>query len=140
MDITAAIANQLLKIEPEATIYREQQEQSFDEPSFYVYEITATGDGEVNRYELRKHTFCIIWFPDSRLDDPGPREQCEIMREKLLDEFQRLDDLSIGVFGKEAKVIDGALQFTFRMRYRVVPNDETPKLETLDQQGGLKRG
>lgn len=140
MDVTAAIANQLLKIEPGATIYREQQEQSFDEPSFYVYEITATGDGEVNRYEMRKHTFCIMWFPDSRLDDPGPREQCEIMREKLLDEFQRLDELSIGAFSKEAKVVDGALQFTFRNRYRVVPNDETPKLETLNQQGGLKRG
>lgn len=140
MDITAAIANQLLKIEPEATIYREQQEQSFDEPSFYVYEITATGDSEVNRYEMRKHTFCIMWFPDSPLNDPGPREQCEIMREKLLDEFQRLDELSIGVFGKEAKMVDGALQLTFRMRYRAVPNDETPKLETLNQQGGLKRG
>ena len=140
MDITAAIANQLLKIVQGVTIYREQQEQSFDEPSFYVYEITATGDGEVNRYEMRKHTFCIMWFPDSRLDDPGPREQCEIMREKLLDEFQRLDELSIGVFGKEAKMVDGALQLTFRMRYRTVPNDETPKLETLDQQGGLKRG
>lgn len=140
MDITAAIANQLLKIEPEATIYREQQEQSFVEPSFYVYEITATGDGEVNSYEMRKHTFCIMWFPDSRLDDPGPREQCEIMREKLLDEFQRLDDLSIGVFGKEAKTVDGALQFTFRMRYRVTPEDETPKLESLKQNGGLKNG
>ena len=140
MDITAAIANQLLKIEPEATIYREQQEQSFVEPSFYVYEITATGDGEVSSYEMRKYTFCVMWFPDSRLDDPGPREQCEIMREKLLDEFQRLDELSIGVFGKEAKTVDGALQFTFRMRYRVTPEDETPKLESLKQNGGLKNG
>lgn len=140
MDITAAIANQLLKIVPGATIYREQQEQSFVEPSFYVYEITATGDGEVNSYEMRKHTFCIMWFPDSRIDDPGPREQCEIMREKLFDEFQRLDDLSIGVFGKEAKTVDGTLQFTFRMRYRVTPEDETPKLESLKQNGGLKNG
>ncbi|WP_368251393.1 DUF6838 family protein [Enterococcus sp. 2201sp1_2201st1_B8_2201SCRN_220225] len=140
MDITAAIANQLLKIEPEATIYREQQEQSFVEPSFYVYEITATGVGEVNSYEMRKHTFCVMWIPDSRLDNPGPREQCEIMREKLLDEFQRLDNLSIGVFGKEAKTVDGALQFTFRMRYRVTPEDETPKLESLKQNGGLKNG
>lgn len=140
MDITAAIANQLLKIEPEATIYREQQEQSFVEPSFYVYEITATGDGEVSSHEMRKYTFCVMWFPDSRLDDPGPREQCEIMREKLLEEFQRLDELSIGVFGKEAKTVDGALQFTFRMRYRVTPEDETPKLESLKQNGGLKNG
>lgn len=140
MDITAAIANQLLKIEPEATIYREQQEQSFVEPSFYVYEITATGDGEISNFEMRKHTFCVMWFPDSRSEDPGPREQCEIMREKLLDEFQRLDDLSIGVFGKEAKTVDGALQFTFRIRYRAVPNDETPKLESLKQNGGLKNG
>lgn len=140
MDITVAIANQLLKIVPEATIYREQQEQSFDEPSFYVYEITATGGGEINSYEMRRHTFCVMWFPDSHSDDPGPREQCEIMREKLLDEFQRLDDSSIGVFAKEAKVIDGALQFTFRLRYRVAPEDIGTKLKQFEQTGGLKDG
>lgn len=140
MDVTLAIANQLAKIVPDATIYREQQEQSFDEPSFYVYEINTTSKGELMSYEARKHLYCVMWFPDSKQDDPGIKEQCENMRSMLLDEFQRLDELSLAILDKEAKIIDGALQLTFKLRYRVARQNTTPKLESLEQQGGLKRG
>lgn len=140
MDVTLAIANQLAKIVPDATIYREQQEQSFDEPSFYVYEINATSKGELMSYEARKHLYCVMWFPDSKQDDPGEKEQCEIMRSLLLDEFQRLDELSLAILDKEAKINDGALQLTFKLRYRVGLQDNKPKLDGLEQQGGLKRG
>lgn len=140
MDVTLAIANQLAKIVPDATIYREQQEQSFDEPSFYVYEINATSKGELMSFEARKHLYCVMWFPDSKQDNPGEKEQCENMRSLLLDEFRRLDELSLAVLDKEAKINDGALQLTFKLRYRVIQEDTTSKLETLDQQGGLKRG
>ncbi|WP_270786774.1 phage tail terminator family protein [Enterococcus lactis] len=140
MDVTLAIANQLAKIFPDSTIYREQQEQGFKEPSFYIYEISAGSSGELMSYESRKHLYFVMWFPDSNQDDPGKKEQCEKMREKLLDEFQRLDELSIGLLDKEAKIIEDALQFTFKLKYRVVPQDSTPKISGLEQQGGLKRG
>lgn len=140
MDVTLSIANQLAKIVPDATIYREQQEQSFDEPSFYVYEVNTSSSGELMSYEVRKHLYCVMWFPDSKQDSPGKKEQCENMRSLLLDEFQRLDELSLAILDKEAKINDGALQLTFKLRYRVTLKDTTPKVDSLEQQGGLKRG
>lgn len=138
MDVTLAIADQLAKIDPEATIIRENPEQGVEEPYFYVYEISANSKGELMSYEARKHLYCVMWFPDSKLDDPGIKEQCEIMRSRLLDEFQRLDSLSLALLDKEAKINDDALQFTFKLSYRVCPEDDGTKLQNLEENGGLK--
>lgn len=138
IDVTLAIANELSSIVPDAVIYRENQEQGFEEPSFYIYEIMADSKGELMAYESRKHLYCVMWFPDRSLDDPGIKEQCEKMRSKLLDEFRRLDDLSVGLLDREARIESQALHFTFALRYRVAPVDDTPKLETFEHRGGLK--
>lgn len=137
IDVTLAIANELSRIIPDAVIYRENQEQGFQEPSFYIYEIMADSKGELMSYENRKHLYCVMWFPDTTTDDPGVKEQCEKMRSKLLDEF-RLDDLSVGLLDRESRIESQALHFTFALRYRVAPVDDTPKIETFEQRGGLK--
>lgn len=138
IDVTLAIANELSRIVPDAVIYRENQEQGFEEPSFYIYEIMADSKGELMAYESRKHLYCVMYFPDRSLDDPGVKEQCEKMRSKLLDEFRRLDDLSVGLLDRESRIESQALHFTFALRYRVAPVDDTPKIETFEQRGGLK--
>lgn len=138
IDVTLAIANELSRIVPDAVIYRENQEQGFQEPSFYIYEIMADSKGELMSYENRKHLYCVMWFPDTTTDDPGVKEQCEKMRSKLLDEFRRLDDLSVGLLDRESRIESQALHFTFALRYRVAPVDDTPKIETFEQRGGLK--
>ena len=93
IDVTLAIANELSRIVPDAVIYRENQEQGFQEPSFYIYEIMADSKGELMSYENRKHLYCVMWFPDTTTDDPGVKEQCEKMRSKLLDEFKLKSNL-----------------------------------------------
>nr|DAZ18257.1 MAG TPA: tail completion protein [Caudoviricetes sp.] len=138
IDVTLAIANELSRIVPDAVIYRENQEQGFEEPSFYIYEIMADSKGELMAYESRKHLYCVMYFPDRSVDDSGVKEQCEKMRSKLLDEFRCLDDLSVGLLNREARIESQALHFTFALRYRVAPVDDTPKLETFEQRGGLK--
>jgi hypothetical protein len=138
IDVTLAIANELSMIIPDAVIYRENQEQGFQEPSFYIYEIMADSKGGLMSYENRKHLYCVMWFPDTTTDDPGVKEQCEKMRSKLLDEFNRLDDLSVGLLNREARIESQALHFTFALRYRVAPVDNIPKLESFEQRGGLK--
>lgn len=140
MSITTAIANQIDKIIPNATIYIENQEQKFAEPSFYIYEIMSDSKDELMRQEMRKHLYCVMWFPDSSLDEPGVKEQCENMRTRLLDELSFLDDLSIKLMDREAKIEQEALNFTFKLRYKVRKKDLTPKLDFLDQRGGLKDG
>lgn len=138
MDTTLAIANQIEKIIPGTIIYRENQEQKFAEPSFYIYEITAAAAGELMKREMRSHLYCVVYFPDSSLGDPGTKEQCEIMRSKLLDEFQRIDELSLALLNREAKIESDVLNFTFKLRYRVQPDEATTKIASLEQKGGLK--
>ena len=62
------------------------------------------------------------------------------MRSKLLDEFNRLHDLSVGLLNREAKIESGTLNFTFKIRYRVAFDNEISKIDSFEQKGGLKSG
>jgi len=140
MEITRAIADQVAKIVPDATIYVENQEQAFEEPAFYIYEITATSKDNLMDYQQRKHLYCITWFPDSKSDDPGIREQCENMRSLLLDEFSFIDSLSLKALDKEVKIEGDVLIFTFKLQFRVKQQNEIANMQNLEQTGGLKHG
>jgi len=140
MDITAAIADQLEAIVPDATIYIENRPQGFDEPAFYIYEIKAYSADQLMDYQFRKHLYCVMYFPDATLKDPGVREQCESMRGKLMDEFLTIDGLSLKLLDREAAVNDGTLQFTFKLSFRVVRTDDNPSMQKLETEGGLKNG
>lgn len=140
IDVTLNIANQLAEIVPDAIIYREQQEQSFEEPSFYIYEIQSNSKDELMDYQMRSHLYCVVWFPDSSLDDPGVKEQCENMRQKLLDELSFIDGLQVKVLNKEAKINENTLNLTFKIRYRVTKPQENNQLKELQTNGGLKNG
>lgn len=140
IEITSAIVNELKRIMPDATIYREYPEQGINGPAFFIYEEKSESQKELMAYESRRHDYCVMWFPDRKSTISGTHEQCEQMRSQLLDKFQRLTDLALGLFNKETKIEEGALRFTFALRYRVVPADETPKLTTFEQQGGVKSG
>ena len=140
MDITLAIADQLEMIVPDATIYRENQEQGFKEPSFYVYEINATSQEEIMEQQMRNHMYCIVWFPDSSLDDPGKKEQCERMRSTLLDEFLFIDGLSLKPMNREASIEQDVLNFTFKVRFKVREESTSENIRSLEINGGLKDG
>jgi len=140
IDITSAIVNELKQIMPDAIIYRENPEQAIDGPAFFIYEVKSESQKELMAYESRRHDYCVMWFPDRKSTMSGIQEQCEQMRSQLLDKFQRLTDLALGLFNKETKIEEGTLHFTFALRYRVVPADETPKLTTFEHQGGVKGG
>ncbi|MGL9971564.1 phage tail terminator family protein [Enterococcus sp. DIV1420a] len=140
IDVTVEIANQIAKIIPEAIIYRENQEQGFSESSFYIYEIMADSKDELMQQQMRKHLYCVMWFPDSQNDEFGIKEQCENMRSLLFNEFNFIENLSLKVMDKEARIVDGTLQLTFKVRYRMRQVNENSKLTQLEQQGGLKYG
>lgn len=140
MEITRAIADQVATIILGATIYIEKQEQGFDEPSFYIYEITATSKDNLMDYQYRKHLYCITWFPNSKSDNPGVREQCENMRSLLLDEFDFINNLSLKVLDKEAKTEGDVLVFTFKLQFRVKKQTVPNNMQNLEHTGGLKRG
>lgn len=140
IDITSSIVNELKRISPTSTIYREYQEQGFEESSFYIYEVLSESQRELMAYEQRKHHYYLMWFPNKKNSSAGIQEQCEEMRNKLFNEFQRLADLSLGVFNRKIKFEEGILHMVFDVRYRVAPVDNTPKLTRFEQQGGVKHG
>lgn len=137
MDIIKGIGKQLTKISPDKTIYRENQPQGFKESSFYVYEISSTDSPEINIYEMRKHRFCVVFFPKS---DKDVNKQIEEMRNILLDNFLVIEGLNLRLLERKCEPIDGALNFTFRLRYRGKYEQESTPMKTLEQQGGTING
>lgn len=139
-DITLAIANQLERIFPDVTIYRENVKQGFKEPCFFVHEISSTSAKELGSHQMRKNLYAVMYFPDSKNDDAGVREQAEIVREKLLDQFDFIEDLKLRVLDRESQFLDDALQLTFKLQYRVTKQDTTGKMKDLTIKGGIVDG
>ncbi|MGH2080073.1 phage tail terminator family protein [Aerococcus urinaeequi] len=139
MDLTLSIINELARIFPDGTFYREQIEQGFTEPSFYVYPISATQDPLLTTRNYRKRLYCVTWFPDTSLDTTF--EQLEIMSDKLMNEFKFLTDERLHILSKDLKVQDGVLILTFGIRYVVQEvAGEFIKMQGLTEKGELKNG
>lgn len=134
------IAKEINRIFPDVVVYRENQEQGFQEPSFYIYEIVANSSDEIMHQQMRTHLYCLMYFPESKSDNPGVKEQCESARQTLLDAFDFLPDVSLKILDKEARIESGALNFTFKLRYKVREEREFNPMEHLKETGGLKYG
>ena len=139
MDLTLSIINELARIFPDGTFYREKTEQGFTEPSFYVYPISASQDPLLTTRNYRKRPYCVTWFPDTSLDTT--MEQLETMSDRLMNEFKFLHDDKLHILSKDLKVQDGVIVMTFSIRYVVqeVP-DESTKMQDLTEKGALKNG
>lgn len=146
MKILEAIADELVKVVPDAVVYVENQPQGFSNPSFYIYEINSTAEDEIASYQMRNHSFCIVWFPEEPTSNikggklSGPNIQIEQMTTKLMNEFRVLQSVKLTPFKKEFDKSDGTLVFTFNLRYRsVFVEDDGVKVELLYQEGGIKQ-
>lgn len=139
MDLTLSIINELARIFPDGTFYREQMEQGFSEPCFFVYPISTSQDPLLAKRNYRKRLYCVTWFPDTNLDTT--LEQLEIMSDKLMNEFKFLTEERLHILSKDLKVQDGVLVMAFGIRYVVqeVPEEST-KMQDLTEKGELKHG
>ncbi|MDN6030169.1 MAG: hypothetical protein L0I48_05380 [Lactococcus plantarum] len=137
MDIITGIGKQLSKIIPGINIYRENQPQGFKEPSFYVYEISTQSKDELTNYEMRMHRFCAVYFPKT---DKNVNKQLATMRNTLLDNFLVIDDVNLKLYERKCEPIDGALNFTFKVRYRGQYVQESTPMNVLEQKGEIVNG
>lgn len=135
MDIIKGIGKQLAKILVKPTIYRENQPQSFQEPSFYVYEISTLIKDEIANYELRTHRFCVVYFPDSKKD---VNKQLDAMRDTLLDNFLVIDDVNLKLYERKCEINDGALNFTFKVRYRIERTQDETDMQKIQHKEKIK--
>lgn len=138
MNILEAIANELNQIFDQPKIYFENQKQGFDAPCFYIFEVRSQSGDELSKYEMRQHTFNLLWFPDeNKVSDEGyeigEREQCSEKREELLNKFRFLSNGNRHLLKREIQITDGVLNMTFNVRYRVKAQTDDANMQTLEQ-------
>lgn len=136
MDIMTAIGNALKVAIPDIKrIYREKTEQGFTGHSFYVYPIMERATAEIGNYEMRRLSYCVVYFPDERKRNIN--QQLDEMRARLLDNVTHLPEVNLRLLDREAEPVDGALNFTFSVRYRGVYEQERIPMTSLTQKGGV---
>lgn len=138
MDIMAAISYALKRAVPDIKkIYREKTEQGFVGHSFYVYPIFERAAAEISNYEMRRLSYCVVYFPDESDNDRLVNEQLDSMRAQLMASFTHLPEVNLKLLEREATPVDGALNFTFSVRYRGLYTQDETSMATLTQKGGV---
>lgn len=136
MDIMTAIGNALKVAIPDIKrIYREKTEQGFVGHSFYVYPIMERAAAEISNYEMRRLSYCVVYFPDE--SKRNVNEQLDTMRAQLMASFTHLPEVNLRLLDREATPVDGALNFTFSVRYRGLYEQERTPMTSLTQKGGV---
>lgn len=136
MDIMTAIGNALKMAIPDIKkIYREKTEQGFVGHSFYVYPIFERAAAEISNYEMRRLSYCVVYFPDE--SKRNVNEQLDTMRAQLMASFTHLPEVNLRLLDREATPVDGALNFTFSVRYRGLYEQERTPMTSLTQKGGV---
>ena len=127
LNIIERIGELLQSIAPDITVYRENQREGFDEPSFFVSQINTTLIPEMFKRQNRKYSYQIVYFPTIE----HPKTDMESMQGTLLDNFIQLDNFAT-IRNRDFAVVDGTLTLTFEVWVRAYPEDLTPKQQTLD--------
>lgn len=136
MDIMTAIGKALKMAIPDIKkIYREKTEQGFISHSFYVYPIMERATAEIGSYEMRRLSYCVVYFPDE--SKRNINQQLDEMRARLLDNVTHLPGVNLRLLDREAEPVDGALNFTFSVRYRGLYEQEYNPMTSLTQKGGV---
>lgn len=136
MDIMTAIGKALKVAIPDIKkIYREKTEQGFIGHSFYVYPIMERATAEIGNYEMRRLSYCVVYFPDE--SKRNINQQLDEMRAQLMASFTHLPEVNLRLLDREVTPVDGALNFTFSVRYRGLYEQERTPMTSLTQKGGV---
>lgn len=139
-EIVDGIAVKLGEICPEVEVYREEIEQGFKEPCFFILPLRTAQRAEVgNRYQ-RTHSFDVHYFPSN---EGKASEEMEAVASALLMGLEYITaggDL-IRATRAEYAAHDGVLHFEvdYTVFVRRVEK-EKPLMEVLKQEGRVKDG
>lgn len=140
MDIIAEVINTIANMFPEDSdleFYRNNQEQGFSEPCFFVRSIRNTGKEQLFGYQMRERLIAIRYFPKRFEENQADRaiQQCEEIGERLMHEFRYVGDHLCKVIDPSYEVTDGMLDFRFYAKYRTLPTKKESKtMQTLTKE------
>lgn len=140
MDIIAEVINTIANMfaeDSDLEFYRNNQEQGFSEPCFFVRSIRNAGKEQLFGYQMRERLIAIRYFPRRFEENEADRaiEQCEVIGERLMHEFRYVGDHVCKVFDPSYEVTDGVLDFRFYAKYRTLPTKKESKtMQTLTKE------
>lgn len=135
-DIKQCIVEQLLKIAPDVTVYKEAKSK-LQYPHFFIYQVDVIDEEE------RKNVHFITYSIDVRyrvVDDPSTdlklQQNLDSMTLTLLSKFNiiNFEDSKVRCLDKNCEKVDGVLHFFFNIKVMVkdISEEEKPKLDKLD--------
>ena len=123
----------LAKLFPNIELVKDDVEQGFNEPCFFIKTIQSTCDVQPNNRLLMQESLDVVYYPKTHT-----KSECEAIKYVLLTEFKRMDDMAMRK--REAKIVDNVLHYTFNVIYRLA-EEEGDTLQVLeDFNGGVKFG
>ncbi len=125
-EIKQAIAQKILELYPEATIYDEDIPQNFKTPSFLVTVIEQSyGKRLANKYNSAV-SFDVAYFSDKGKNEV--KSDCQAVQVDILRAFDFVG--SFRIQNKQATIVDNVLHITFDVRYsEIKTGEEIPKMQ-----------
>lgn len=124
-DIKQAIAQKILKLYPEATIYDEDIPQNFKTPSFLVTAIEQSyGKRLADKYNSTV-SFDVAYFSDKKKNEI--KSDCQAVMVNLLRAFDLLD--TFRARNLQANITDNVLHITFDVSYSEMKIEEFTKMQ-----------
>lgn len=138
-DIKNALIKKLSLFTPEYPVYDEAVEQGMQQPCFFVLLLESSQNREINRRYQRFNSVDVHYFPDRNA--AAPREECELMAERLYSEIEYVAGIEGGYrgTGMRHEIVDGVLHFFVQYNYHIIRTKALEvKMQTMTQGGGLK--
>ncbi len=125
-DIKQAIAQKILELYPEATVYDEDIPQNFKTPSFLVTVIEQDyGKRMVNKYNSTV-SFDVAYFSGKGKNEI--KSDCQAVQVDILRAFDFVG--SFRIQNKQATIVDNVLHITFDVSYSELKIEEFAKMQT----------
>lgn len=122
------IADKLASIFGEDTvIYVENQENGFEEPSFYIHKVLTSATHELAGYQAKTDSYQIVFFAG----DEKPNEKMIDVEEQLVANFDYVGSYLVVNRSFTHNAIERTLDFQFDLKGRVYNTDDGEKMKRL---------
>lgn len=141
MNLITAIVDELAALFQDGIFYIENQEQGFEQPSFYVYSVNNAAEARLMGRQYNKQMFAVTYFPDPDSTEKGVMEQCAEVADKLMNDFRFIQSEGLHVLNKDIQLQNNVVVMNFYLKYNIKPADEQgDTIGSIEVRGGLKDG
>lgn len=135
--IKNAIISRLVARDPELPVYDERVEQGFQEPCFFVLQVSSRQTKEVHRRYRRVMMFDVHYFPGN-LDK---KTECQRVAEQLYEQLEYVEWGGILYRGHEMKheIVDDVLHFFLSYSVHLIRQKaNAAKMQHLEMGGHIR--